>query len=510
MSNATDFFKGSDIERLCGEKAALYYNDLTFNYNELNGMINRYSNFFLSICSGSRERVGILLKDSPQFIFLFFGAIGAGIIPVVINTKYSTEEIGYIIEDSKISTLFTEPMQKQRLEKEGRLGHSLKIIDLYDKGQNDFEKQLDSCESAFNVQYTAADDEECFVLYTSGSSGRPKGVIHKTLSMAACSANFGSSVLGLKESDIIYSVSKMAHSYGLGNTTFLTFGAGAASVISRGENVFEVLENIKRFRPTVFFAVPTVYAAIISISDVEKVDLSSIRLFVSAGETLSASLWQKWKDRFNSEILNGFGTTELLTAAISNRVGEGKPGSAGVAVPGFDLKIVDGLNHLVNDGVVGDLLVSGDSLMKGYLYNTEKSGSDFIDSYLKTGDKFFRDSDGYYWYAGRVTDSFKVNGRWVKAQDIEEILLELPEVEALFVNGDFGHNDVTVITAYIKPASHIQPSETLVRKFKCYLKSRLEHFKCPRRFHFLSELPKGPTGKIKRGELDSKLIVMSF
>lgn len=502
--NAADFFiRQCNLNINREAKTVFYNNNKIYTYAELEAIVNKYSCKFLDMGLKKKQRIGILLSDMPQFIFAFWGAIQVGVVPVLINVKLSKEDIIYIINESEIKLLITEKQFET-------------IIDLSENAPLEkiiLVKHLEMLtENSTNIQslpkITTTRDEVAFWIYTSGSNGRPKGVMHRHGSMAKCVDYYGRKTLGLNENDIVYSVSKMAHSYGLGNTTFHTLAVGAASVISNGETAFEVVETINKYKPTVFFAVPSVYASLLRIGDIEQICTESIRLCVSAGEVLPKSLWYRWKERFGLEIIDGMGTTESLTTFISNPIGAVRPGSTGKLVYGFDAKIVDEENKLVPNGIVGDLLVSGDTFMQGY-WCSEENQKRMVGTYFKTGDKFYMDESGYFWYAGRSIDVFKVNGRWVKASEIENILLDYTKIKETVVISEISENETTKIIAYIVIDNAIEASQELAEDIKRYVKSKLEHFKCPARIHFVTGIPKGPTSKIRRVKLREELIIFT-
>lgn len=509
--NAADYFiRQCNLNKHRQEKIAFYYKNNSYTYLDLEHQSNKFCHAFKKLGINSKQRIGILLPDKPEFIFAFWGALKAGIIPVLINTKFNIEDIRFIINDSQIKLIITEGYNKKdTISVKNNWLEKVIFIDQAAPDEENFNKILAGCDESYNPKLTESDAAD-FWIYTTGSSGNPKGVMHLQKSMVNCVENYGKGVLGLNENDIIYSVSKMAHTYGLGNTTFQTYGAGATSVVCEGETAFEIVEAINQYKPTVFFAVPSVYASLLQISDIENICVSSIRLFVSAGETLPKALWYRWKERFNSEILDGLGTTELLTTFISNRIGDNRPGSTGKPAPGFHIKIVDDDNRLVTNGTVGNLLVSGETLMRGYWNRYEENKRSMVGEYFKTGDKFYQDEDGYLWYSGRGIDVFKVNGRWVKAHEVENILLSHPQIKDTVVLGEISDTETTKIVAYIVVDNTVTPSNELVREIRSFTKARLEHFKCPSWIYFVKKIPKGPTNKTKRVKLDDELILFTY
>lgn len=493
---------GKNIEN----KTAFYYEDDEITYFNLRENVNKFANAFGKMRIKEGEHIGILLSDRPELIYSFCGAIKAGIIPVLINVRQNKENIEYIVEDSQIKLLITE----KRLNKKIEYLKSSFLEKIIFAGRNltaeeDINTIADNCETSYVAAETSAEDV-AFLIYTSGSNGKPKGVLHQHKTIPKCIEDYAKGILNVDESDIVYSISKMTHTYGLGNTTFQTFGVGASSVVSDGETVFEIIGNIKKYKPTIFFAVPSVYVSLLKMADNENLDLSSIRMFVSAGEALPKTLWEQWKERFGYEILDGLGNTESLTTFVSNRPGCIKPGSLGKTIKGYDIKIVDDNNKPVAVNTVGNCMVCGETFMKGYWNKAKKNDDLFVDGYFKTGDKFYIDEDGFLWYAGRNIDVFKVNGCWVKSFEIENVLISHDKIKEALVIGQGGDN-VTQLSAYIVVDDNVEPSIEFSKEVKRFVKARLEHFKCPKFINFVSEIPKGATGKIIRKKLPDELVI---
>ncbi len=358
---------------------------------------------------------------------------------------------------------------------------------------------------------TTADDL-AFFLYTSGSGGQPKAAMHRHRDMLVTSEAFARGVLGLRSDDVTFSASKLFFAYGLGNAMYFPLSVGAATVLlpdrPTPEKIFSVLE---RYRPTVFFAVPTLYGALLRAAEGTGARLDFLRAAVSAGEALPAEIFRRWRQRFGQEILDGIGTTEMLHMFISNRPGEARAGSCGRAVPGYRVRLVGEQGEEVADGEIGNLWVHGASAFAGYWEKPELSARARQGEWCLTGDKFYRDPEGYYHYCGRADDMLKVAGWWVAPTEVENALLAHSAVSEAAVVGRRDPDGLTQIVAYVVPrecrpdspaAARPAGNESrLAEDLRAFVRQRLPGYKCPQHIEFLGELPKTATGKIQRFKL---------
>ncbi|PRX23126.1 benzoate-CoA ligase [Orenia metallireducens] len=499
LFNAADYLiYQSNIQQSKQDKTAFYYKDKAYTYKQLFNLVKQYGQMLSNRGIKKGQPIGIILNDCPELIYSFWGAMIRGIVPILINPKFSLKEIDYIIKNSNIKLLITHQNNKEELSK---------LKDSVDQIYIEYLeiKELEELNPR-RLQSTTSKEDLAFGICTSGSSGLTKIVMHQHIGLKECTQYYAQGTLGLKEDDIIYSVSKMSHSYGLGNSTFNTFSVGASSIVSSAENLSEIINNINKYQPTVFLAVPAIYDALLRISEIKKVNFQSVRLFVSAGERLLDQLWQRWYKKFGMGIIDGLGTTETLTTFISNTPETKKIGSTGKVVQGFNVKIVDEFNQEVPCGEIGNLLVAGDTVTPGYLKDNQLCKDHFYKGYLKTGDRFREDQDGFLWYEGRSKDTFKVNGRWVNAQQVEQTLLSSPWVKEAFVIEGKSDYEVSCVVAYLVLDEEVEASKEITIKIKSFLKQRLEHFKAPKIFHYISQIPRGATNKIKRVHLDDKYI----
>ena len=486
-----------------GDKVAiLCSNGEKVRYTELSERVNRCGSLLRAKGMKPGQRLLMVIKDAPEFFYLFWGSIKAGIIPVPLNTLLRSQDYRVLIEDSECRGLaYSEEFSS---EVEGALeSAALKPqLVLKSDGANDGLKQLlvDTSEKLQPEPSTA--DSNCFWLYSSGTTGRPKGVIHRHRDMLVTSQYYGVETLGITETDVCYSAAKLFFAYGLGNAMTFPLWVGGTSVLDPARPTPDsTFDNIERFQPSLFFGVPTLYAAQLQALEGKKVDFSSLRQCISAGEALPPDIFRRWKDKTGAVILDGIGSTELLHIFISNRSDEPKLGTSGRMVPGYQARIVDENGNEVTAGEDGRLLVRGESSCRSYWNNEEKTAQTIQHGWINTGDTYRTDEDGFYVYGGRSDDMMKVGGIWCSPFEIEARLVEHPKVlEAAVV----ARKDPSGL---VKPEAHVvlnqaeDQSERLVEELLTHCKSGLAPYKYPRWVQFLEELPKTATGKIQRFKL---------
>ncbi|MGH2517709.1 MAG: benzoate-CoA ligase family protein, partial [Ktedonobacterales bacterium] len=350
-------------------------------------------------------------------------------------------------------------------------------------------------------------DDAAFWLYSSGSTGFPKGCVHLQHDMHVCTELYAKPILSLTPDDITFSAAKLFFAYGLGNGLYFPLAVGASAVHFPGrvtpESAFQVINDT---RPTIFFGVPTLYAGMLALPDATtRFDTSSLRLCVSAGESLPPELFNRWRDRFGVEILDGIGSTEILHIFISNRAGAVKPGSTGTVVPGYEARIVDEQGEPVAQGEIGNLLISGDSTCAQYWNKHERTKTTLLGPWIQTGDKYYQDEDGYFWYGGRSDDMLKVSGQWVSPVEVEAALVAHPKVLEAAVVGRADKDGLIKPQAFVVLQEGVTPGDDMSDDLKQHVKSTLTPVKYPRWIEFVPELPKTATGKIQRYRLREQL-----
>ncbi|MGZ9130313.1 MAG: benzoate-CoA ligase family protein, partial [Candidatus Binatia bacterium] len=488
-----------------GNKAAILCGEQTVSYANLHDSVNRVGNALIDMGVRREERVAILLPDRPEWAFAFFGAIKIGAVAVPLNTMLAPEDCQYVINDSGARVLVVDRAQLDRIAKiRASLSHVKNVIVIDD--------DVDGCASMEEIQRTcspslhAADTSQsdmAFWLYSSGTTAVPKGVIHRHRDMIVAADQYAKQTIGLRETDVSFSVAKLFFAYGLGNGLYFPLRCGGTTVLlpdaALPETVFDIFD---RHQPTVFYSVPTSYAGLLHTAEkTGRTSLGRVRMCVSAGETLPKIIYEKWHERFGVEIFDGIGSTEMLHIYISNRPGQVKAGSTGTLVPGYEAKILDEDGHEVPTGVVGRLLVKGESAAAGYWNRDDDTRETFRGGWLDSRDSFKVDEDGFYWYAGRSDDMIKVAGQAVWPARVESILQRHPAVVECAVAGAPGPDGLIKPRAAVVLNQGYKASPELVRQLQHFVRKNASPHECPHQVTFVEKLPKTATGKIQRFKL---------
>ncbi len=489
--------RGARTAILCGEQVA--------TYSQLQDGVNRFGNVLHDLGVRMEERVAILLPDIPEFAFAFFGAMKAGAVAVPLNTLLTPPDYEYLLNDSRAAVLVVHRSLLGHIAPiRGRLRYlrHLLVAGGEAEGCHCLARLMETAHASFAPADTSKDDA-AFWLYSSGTTGFPKGAIHLHHDMAVAADLYACGVLGLREDDLCFSVAKLFFAYGLGNGLYFALRVGAANVLLPGRPTPEaVFETIDRYQPTVFYSVPTSYAQLLHLAErTGRRSLGRVRMCVSAGEPLPKPIFERWRDRFGVEILDGIGSTEILHIFISNRPGRARAGSTGEIVPGYEARIVDEHGHDVPTGQVGTLLIKGDSIALGYWNKHEQTKQTFRGEWIDTHDKFSVDADGYYWYAGRTDDMIKVSGMAVWPTEVEAILQAHPAVLESGVAGVEDAEGLAKPFAFVVLKEGHKPSPQLARELQEFVKQRAAKYKYPRWVEFVHDLPKTATGKIQRYKL---------
>ena len=504
--NATEEFVDRNVDAGRAGKAAFIDPARTLTYGDLARQTRQLANVLTTIGIRREERVAVLMTDTVEWPVVFFGAIRAGIIPVALNTLLTASQYEYMLEDSRARILFVSvelfPAVKDIIANSTFLQQVIITGGQID-GFDSLDDLIRSAPTEFETVKTCA-DEAAFWLYSSGSTGDPKGTIHVQTSMSYTAGTFGKDVLGIREDDICFSAAKLFFAYGLGNSISFPMSVGATSVLlpSRPtpEGVFKILH---KYQPTIFYGVPTLYAAILADENcTPEAGSQNLRLCVSAGEALPRATGENWRKRFGVDIIDGVGSTEMLHIFLSNRPGDVQYGTSGKPFDGYELRLVDENGNRPDTGEIGELLVHGDSSASGYWNQREKTRSTFEGKWTRTGDKYTIDKDGYYHYCGRTDDMFKVSGIWVSPFDIEQALSEHPAVLEAAVVAQQDNEGLTKPKAFVVLKQEAaKGSDALFEELKEHVKSSIGKWKYPRWIEFVEELPKTATGKIQRFKL---------
>ncbi|RMF62758.1 MAG: benzoate-CoA ligase family protein [Calditrichaeota bacterium] len=513
--NAADYFVDRHLREGRGDKVAVVDvgQGTEYTYRQVFEQVNRFGNALKHrLDVRMEERVMLLLLDSVAFVAGFFGSIKTGAVPIPTNTLLQTDDYRYLLNDSRARVLVVSAALLPRIS--AILGQAPYLHHLVVDGDAELEDipsqirphrlaELLGEQSGTLEPEMMSKDDPCFWLYSSGTTGFPKGTVHLHHDMLVCLHTFGRHVLGIKDDDRTFSVAKLFFAYGLGNALFYPFGVGATTILYPDKPVPEkVFEIISKHKPTIFYSVPTSYAALLNVAGAEKrFDTSSLRLCVSAGEALPPALYQRWKTRFGVDIIDGIGSTEALHMFISNFPGEVVAGASGKVVPGYEAKIVDENGQPVAVGEVGDLLIKGDSICAYYWNKHEATKSTIEGHWIRTGDKYKMDENGVFYYQGRSDDMLKVSGMWVSPIEVENTLMEH---EAVLECGVIGAEDDAGLVkpkafVVLKPGKKGSPAltEELIR----FVKSRISPHKYPRWIVYVDSLPKTATGKTQRFKL---------
>ena len=474
--------------------------DVTFG--QLAERVSRCGNFLLDLGVKPGERLLMIVKDCPEFLYLFWGAIRAGIVPVPLNTLLRASELGFLIDDSGCAGVAYSPEFAAEVEPAlAQAQRKPRLTLCTDGADGKLGDRISKSAPALEPAATGPDDD-CFWLYSSGSTGRPKGAIHLHRSMAVTSQRYGVETLGVRPDDVCYSAAKLFFAYGLGNAMTFPLWVGGVSVLSGVRPTPDVTwQTIERFRPTLYFSVPTLYAALLQSLETKTPDLSSLRYCVSAGEALPPGMFHRWKERTGLDILDGIGSTEALHMFLSNRPGDVRPGTSGLPVSGYDAAIVDEAGIPVSRGQSGRLRIRGQSVARGYWNNPEKTASTMIGGWLDTGDTYQQSADGAYVYCGRSDDMLKVSGQWCSPFEIEARLIEHPSVLESAVVGWADADGLIKPKAFVVLRDPKSALESLAEELMAHCRESLAHFKVPRWVSVVDELPKTATGKIQRFKL---------
>lgn len=501
--NAAEYFVDRNVTEGRGDNVAVLSGDATLTYRDVLAGVNRTGNALHTLGVEIENRVMLLLLDCPEFALCFFGAMKIGAVPVPVNTLLKAQDYRHLLDDSRAKILVVSEALLPAVEPVlADLRYLRQVIVVGHGGPHlSFGNLIASQPDTLDAAPTSRDDV-AFWLYTSGTTGRPRAAVHLHHDLVFCAELYAKPILRMTESDRTFSIAKLFFAYGLGNALYFPFAVGASTVLFPGRpEPAAIFEEVRRYRPTIFYGVPTAYAAMLHAAERgTDADMSSVRIATSAGESLPGSIYSRWLDRFDVEILDGIGSTEILHIFISNRQGEARPGSTGKIVPGYEAMIVDDSGQPVPIGEIGNLMIRGDSTCACYWNRHEMTRRVIQGEWIKTGDQYHQDGDDFFWYDGRSDDMLKVGGIWVSPTEVESAIVEHPSVLECAVIGTQDTDGLIKPKAYVvlKDAS---PDGALAGEIQSFVKGRIAPYKYPRWIEFVDELPKTATGKIQRFKL---------
>ena len=478
-----------------------------YTYGELAERVNRCANALFSLGLEPEQRVLLCILDTIDFPTAFLGSIKAGIVPIAANTLLTTADYEYMLRDSRARALIVSaPLVSVFAPLLGRLPHLKHVIVSGTDEKRYVEHHslstlLANAGTGFAPAATTCDDM-CFWLYSSGSTGAPKGTVHMHSSLIYTAELYAWPILGIREDDVVFSAAKLFFAYGLGNGLTFPLSVGATTVLMAERPTPQaVFARLEKHQPTIFYGVPTLFAALLASPDLPQRDELRLRRCTSAGEALPADIGKRWTDHFGVEILDGLGSTEMLHIFLSNRPGNVRYGTSGTPVPGYELRILGDDGHSVAQGQVGELQICGPTSALAYWNNHLKTRDTFQGPWTRSGDKYSVDGEGSYVYAGRTDDMLKVSGIYVSPIEVESALITHPAVLEAAVIGRKDDEELVKPVAYVVLKAGQSPSDDLADELRKHVKSRLAPYKYPRWIEFIDELPKTATGKIQRYKL---------
>jgi benzoate-CoA ligase len=506
--NVADAFVDRHVREGRGGRIAVTCGGRQFTYAEIAEQINRAGNAMLEMGIQEEQRVMLLLPDIAEYVVAYFAAMKIGAVAVPTNTFLRESDYAYFLDESRARALIVHSSNYAQVEPILAARKYLRHVIVCGEpveGSQHWEALLSSSSPVLEHAASSKDDP-AFWLWTSGSTGRPKAAIHLHQDWIHCAEHYARGILRIGADDVTFSSSKLFHAYGLGNGLMFPFHVAARTALNACRpQAAAILETVEKTKPTLFFSVPTLYAAMLQEADRRQCDFSSVRLAVSAAEPLPAEIFRRWQKRFGVEILDGIGSTEVLHIYMSASAGRVKPGSSGQPVPGYDLRIVDSGGQEVPAGTIGDLWVCGRSTAPGYWNRSQFSRDRMRGEWFVSGDKYYKDEDGYYWYAGRTDDMFRVSGQWVSPNEVESALMEHEAVLEAAVVAFEEETKLFTPKAFVVLKDSIEQTPELVRHLQDFVKQRITPYKYPRRVEFVSELPKSAAGKVLRYKLREHL-----
>jgi benzoate-CoA ligase len=504
-------------------RVAILYEHREISYDELRLQVLRAAEQLRGMGVSTEDRVAILLADSPEFIASFMAIISIGAIAVPINPALRREEQLFILKDCGARAAIIEALAVNILFENSEVPSDLKNLIVVRRGDDELSRGIAGVHVEEFVQkarsalaelsgedalpYGRASDTEAFILYTSGSTGEPKGAVHTWADVLYTNETYCREVLKLREGDRLFSSSRLPFAYGLGNSFTFPLLNGCTAILCREKPTPEVISHVfTEYRPTIFFGVPVVYRMLLEHHRAGgTLDTGVLRLCISAGEALPAHLGQEWEDTFGVQVLDGIGSTEMLHMFMSNHDGDVSYGSSGKLLQGYEARLIDHEGVATPAGAAGNLWIRGRSAALRYWDRPQTSAHTFVDGWVRTGDLYRCDEDGCWWHMGRSDDCFKPTGQWVSPVEVEGVLLKSEQVRVAAVVEGFDQDGLSCVCAFIVRANADEGDDTVEQSLRKSCEAALPRFKQPRRYIFVDELPYTATGKVQRFKLREQL-----
>ncbi|MGE5159288.1 MAG: benzoate-CoA ligase family protein [Gemmatimonas sp.] len=504
--NAVSDFVDAHIAQGRGNKVAFVDPERSLTYGELQARSIRLAHALRGLGIEEEHRVALLLNDTVDYPVAFWGTIRAGCVAIPLNIYLTLPQYAYILADCRARAIIANAALADTiqpvLDRLPRRPALILVGGATIPGAYAFDELVAKADSRPFTANTVS-DEVAFWLYTSGSTGDPKGVRHVHTNLMATAKLFGQGILGIGENDVVHSASKLFFAYGLGNAMTFPLAVGATAVLwphrPSPQGVFDIM---RVHRPTIFYGVPSLYTALLAHHGICKgAGSDRLRICVSAGEALPAPIGERWREVTGIDVLDGLGSTEMLNTFLSNRPGDIRYGSTGKPVPGYEARIVDEHGRELGTDEIGELIVRGPSAGEGYWNQREKSRHTFAGEWTHTGDKYRRDAEGYYYYCGRTDDMFKVSGMWVSPFDVEAALVSHEAVLEAAVIGKEDADGLIKPKAFIVLRNGFKADDGLLETLKVHVKDKAGPWKFPRWIELREQLPRTATGKIQRFKL---------
>lgn len=502
--NMADYFLYHNVEKGRDARTCLYFKDETYTYGDAAQLSNQAGNALRALGVGMEDRVLIVLPDCPEFVWTWFGTSKIGAVVTMVNPLLPAADYKYYLEYTRARVAVIDEHLIETFAEATKDAKHLRHVLVVGKEHGNF-LSFDQLTLQMSGELAPADthrDDVAIWLFTSGSTGHPKGAVHLHHDLPFNTEVYAKRTLEVCETDITVSVPKLFFGYATGTNLLFPFAVGGATALfserSTPEKMFGMIE---RYRPTILTSVPTMINAMLNTEAAAKKDLSSLRMCLSAGEALPEELYRRWVETFGVEIYDGIGSAEMFHIYITNRANDVRPGSLGRVVEGYEARIVDAEGRDVPTGEMGTLRVKGDSAALCYWQAHGKSKETFAGDWCMTGDQFHKDEDGYFWYHGRTDDMLKVSGVYVAPIEIENCLLQHEAIQECAIIGHDAGDSLIKPKAFIVLHDSFTASDELAQEIKDFVKSKIALYKYPRWIEFVHSLPKNDRGKVDRRKL---------